>query len=196
LDLDTDGQINKLCIIDSIAESASKSADIDRRLGAFLLYAGFVDYLTIQAARLFEQIILKKQLTDAETASFHPHSDIFFYDEHVSTRRIFKEIKRHLPFSFTDQDEAKKINESAQKMIKHGDKFLSYRNTIVHHIGNPTKTFEDVIDLCDKAFERYKEFKTYHLAFMTAAQPYSFSEKELEYWAERGIKIPPILILR
>ena len=105
-------------------------------------------------------------------------------------------LKKHLPFSSLDSSETQKINESAQKMIKLGSKFLNDRNTVVHHIGNPTKTFEDVINLCDNAIETYEEFKNSHLAFMGAAQPYAFSEKELKYWAEKGIEIPPLLIHR
>ena len=92
--LNTDRQIDKLCTADNIAENASKSADIDRRLGAFLLYAGFVDCLAIQAVRLLEQIVLKKLLVEAGNTSFQPHSDIFFYDKQVSTRRILNVIKK------------------------------------------------------------------------------------------------------
>lgn len=179
--LDSNGQIAKLDTANNIADDASRSADIDRQLGAFLLYAGFVDFLAIQAARLLEQIILKKQLSEGGIPIFQPHSDSYFYDNRVSTRRILKIIRSYLPFSSTDPNEAEKVNQInklTKKMIKLGNKFLNYRNPIVHHIGNPTMTFEDIVTICDKARDTYKDFVNAHTAFMMAAQSYGFSEKE------------------
>jgi hypothetical protein len=183
--LDTNSQITKLNRAYDIAEDASKSAEIDRRLGAFLLYAGFVDFSAIQAARLIEQIILKGQLANGSAPSFQPHDDSYFYNNQVSTRKILKGIRAYLPFHSSDPDEeenANQINELTKKMVKLGLKFLGYRNTIVHHIGNPAKTFEDIIVLCDEAIKIYEDFQKAHAAFTIAAQPYRFSEKELDYF--------------
>jgi len=52
-----------------------------------------------------------------------------------------------LPFSSDNPNnavEVDQINELAKKMIKLGKKFLNYRNPVVHHIGNPSKSFEDI----------------------------------------------------
>jgi len=42
--LSPEEQIRKLEAAEALANEASKSADIDRRLGAFLTYAGIADY--------------------------------------------------------------------------------------------------------------------------------------------------------
>ena len=52
-------KIQKLEEATHLAAEAEKASEVDRRLGASLLYAGIVDFMAIQAARLVEQIVLK-----------------------------------------------------------------------------------------------------------------------------------------
>lgn len=96
--LDTVGQIRKLTTVERLANRASESTHLDRRLGAFLLYAGLVDFMAIQSARLVEQIVLKGQLADGKEPTFQPRPDTYFYSRAVSTRLIFRGIRKFLPF--------------------------------------------------------------------------------------------------
>jgi hypothetical protein len=186
--LSTEEQIQKLEPAMHLANEASKSTDIDRRLGAFLLYAGMVDFLAIQAARLVEQIILKAQIAEGKKPAFQTHPDTFFFDRRISTRRILKGIRKFLPFKSLDPsaNEGKRITDLANQMIDIGFEFLNYRNPIIHHIGNPTKTFEDIIALCDRANKVFHKFCKAHKDFFEAASPYRFSKKELEYFCGQG----------
>ncbi len=189
--LNTDEQTEKLEQATRLAIDATMSSDIDRRLGAFLLYAGMVDFLVIQAARLMEQILLKGQLAEGKKPTFKPHDDTYFYDKAISTRFILKGIRKLLPFqsaSGTSDKETKRINDLENKMIDVGFEFLNYRNPIVHHIGNPKKTFNNLIVLCDQANSTYERFREAHKLFMEAAAPYSFGPKELEYFYGRSSK--------
>lgn len=52
--LNTDQQIEKLNEVSRIADEAFQADAIDRQLGAFLLYAGLVEFILIQAARLLD----------------------------------------------------------------------------------------------------------------------------------------------
>ncbi len=56
--MSTDEQIAKLTEVERMAKEAAASYDIVRRIGAVTLYAGLVDFYTIQTARLMEQVIL------------------------------------------------------------------------------------------------------------------------------------------
>lgn len=183
--LNTDEQIKKLEAAENLADDASKSADVVRRFGAFLLHAGFVDFIAIQSARLVEQIILKRQLAEGRKPTFQPREDAYFYDRHVSTRTILKGIRRLLPFkspASNGVEEAKRVTDLADRMIDLGFKFLDHRNLIVHHIGDPRKRLEDVVTLCDEANELYHRFRAVHTAFFEAAGPYRFSQKEVQYF--------------
>jgi len=187
--LSVEEQIQKLETAERLANEASKSPDIDRRLGAFLIYAGIMDFMTIQAARLMEQIILKGQLAEGKKPTFQPRPDTYFYDHRIRTGFILKGIRKLLPFTSPEPSqagEAKRINDLAKRMIDDGFKFLNYRNPIIHDIGNPTKTFEDVIALCDQANAAFHKFREAHTAFLKAAGPYRFGEKELEYFYGKG----------
>ena len=57
--LSTDEQIDKLTYLTSIAEAGATEPDLIKRLGAMTIYAGQVDSIAIQAARLVEQVVLK-----------------------------------------------------------------------------------------------------------------------------------------
>ena len=95
----TEKQIDKLQSAMRLAEKAAVSSDVASRLGALLLYAGVVDFLVIQAARLVEQIVLKGQLSEGKTPSFKPNEDSFFYDKKVSTGRTLKVMGTPLNYS-------------------------------------------------------------------------------------------------
>jgi hypothetical protein len=189
--LNTDEQIEKLQQATRLAIEASKSTEVASRLGAFLLYAGMVDFLVIQAARLIEQIILKGQLAEGKKTTFQPQPDTYFYDRAISTRFILKGIRQQLTFQSPDPKkvgEAEQINKLANQMIDVGFEFLNYRNPIVHHIGNPKKTFNDLIALCDQANATYERFREAHKLFMEAAAPYRFGPEELEYFYGKPLK--------
>ena len=68
--MSTDEQMKKLKHVMRMAEEAAASDDIVRRIGAVTLYAGLVDFLTIQLARLMEQVILKSQLAAGEKPKY------------------------------------------------------------------------------------------------------------------------------
>lgn len=182
--LNTEEQMQKLNQVQRLADGASSSPEVVGRLGAFVLYSGMVDFMAIQAARLLEQVILKERLATGK-ATFQPHEDTYFYDSQVSTRGILGEFKRFLPFESSNPSsaaEAKHITESAERMLRFGHRFLNDRNLIVHHIGNPEKTFDDIIALCDKANKTFREFQEAHTTFFKAAAPYRFSESETRHF--------------
>ena len=183
--LDTDEQIEKITQGMRLANEAAQADDITRRLGAFVLYAGIVDFFVIQAARLVEQIMLKSQLADGKQPGFQPHDDSYFYNRKVSTGRILKGIRKLLPFKSPDPSGVEKANyvtALANRMIDRGFDFLNYRNPIVHQIGKSSRTFDELINLCDKANAAYHKFREAHTAFFEAAGPYRFSEAELQYF--------------
>ena len=179
--LSADEQLAKLRRVFRLAEDASRSEDTARRLGAFLLNAGIVDFLAIQAARLVEQIVLKAQLARGGKPSFQPHEDSYFYAGRVSTRRILKGIQRFLPFAAgepADDAEAKRVTALAKTMVERGFEFLDYRNPVVHQIGSRRRGFDELVVLCDQANAAYQDFAEAHRVFLETAQPYGFSEKE------------------
>src|SRR5262245_5226675 len=94
----TDEQIRKLEQATRLANDAASSPEVACRLGALVLYAGIVDFLVIQAARLIEQVVLKGQLAEGKQPSFRPNDDSFFYSKKVSTGSILKGIRKLLPF--------------------------------------------------------------------------------------------------
>ena len=67
-------------------------------------------------------------------------------------------------------------------MVEKGLEFLSFRNPIVHHLGNPKKKFEDIVELTDKALKSYEVFREAHKVFFEAAAPYRFGDTELKYF--------------
>jgi len=184
--LSTEEQIAKLQEATRLALDAAQSQDIVRRIGSFLLFSGMVDFLSIQAARLMEQIILKGQLSEGLKPGFNPHEDSFFYDKAISTRKILKELRRLVrtlsAVTPNQESEAEHIKKLCEVMVEKGLEFLNYRNPIVHHLGNPKKKFEEIVGITDKALKSYEGFREAHKAFFEAAQPYRFGKKELEYF--------------
>ena len=184
--MSTDEQIAKLAEVERMAKEAAASDDIVRRIGAVTLYAGLVDFYTIQAARLMEQVILKAQLAAGEEPKFTPRPDSYFYDNRVDTRRILNIIKKEiLPFRPMSPDsaaDADQANVLAEALIAKTNKFLNYRIAIIHHLGSPKMTLEELSTLCEKVILAYEDFQRAHTAFFKAVQPYRFGEKELLYF--------------
>lgn len=183
--LDTNGQISKLGAAAKMASEAAASTNVAERLGAVVLYAGMVDYLVIQAARLLEQIMLKAQLANGKPPAFRPNDDAYFYDKKASTGSILKGIRKLLPFTSlypAAAKEAARITNLAERMIDTGFAFLDYRNPLMHQIGSPNRTFEEVLDLASRAVAAYEEFRQAHAAFFVAVGPYRFGKLELTFF--------------
>lgn len=190
--LSTIEQLHKLQPLMKLANDAAKSENTERLLAACLLYSGLMDFLTIQAARLVEQIILKGQLAQGMNPAFKPHPDDYFYEHQppISTRFILKEIKKLLStFQATvgSEGDLKKIRELGNKMVSIGFGFMNARNLVVHHIGNPYKTAQDIIADCKKANDSFAEFRDAHKEFLLSAKDYRFSREEIEYFAAKGV---------
>jgi len=187
--LSTDEQIAKLTHLTAIAEAGASDPDLIKRLGAVMIYAGQVDFIGIQAARLVEQIILKAALAEGKQPPFQPSDDTYFYDNQVSTRLILKGIEKLLPFRSVDPQEEEavtRVNELASKFLAAAYDFLNYRNAIVHHIGSPRKTLDDMNGLCDKAIAAFRRVWNSQREFFEAAGPYRFGTRELEYFYGGG----------
>ena len=184
--LSTDEQSKKFEQIMHIANEAAASDDLVRRIGAVTLYAGIVDFLTIQLACLIEQVMLKSQLAADEKPKFTPSTDSYFYDKRIDTRKIVNDIKKNiLPFRAASTDsavDAEQANILAKTLIKKTNKFLDYRIAIIHHVGSPSMTFQQWNKVCDKAIRAYEDFLFAHKAFFEVVQSYRFSEKELQYF--------------
>lgn len=186
--LNTDQQLDKLNKFDKLAVESIGSEDIIKQLGAFTIYAGMADFFAIQSARLLEQVVLKTQLAERKTPTFYPHEDIYFYNAHVSTRKILREIQKFLPFQAhsisnpMNTERVEKINEAAKKYIDKAFRFLNYRNLLIHHIGNPKKSSEEIEELIHKGLEAYQEMVAAHRVFFELAYPYRFSQKEIDYF--------------
>lgn len=185
VNLNTEGQIAKLDQATRLANEAAAASGIASRLGALVLYAGIVDFCVIQAARLIEQIMLKGQLAEGKEPRFFPHDDAYFFKRRVSTARILKGIRKLLPFKGSpgdDREEAVRGNELAETMIRCGLIFLNCRDLILHQIGNPPRTFEEVLGMVDPAIASFRSFMKAHKEFFKLAAPYRFGPKELGYF--------------
>ena len=181
--LDTDQQIDKLQQAMRLAKEAAASGETASRLGSLVLCAGVVDFLAIQAARLVEQIVLKGQLAQGHEPAFMPNDDSFFYQRKVPTARILKGIRKLLPFadvSGAKGGEPARITRLAETMIGRGLAFLDHRDPLLHQIGNPSRTFDDVLGMVDPAIAAYHAFREAHKAFFEAAGPYRFGPEEME----------------
>ena len=148
------------------------------KLGSVVIYNGFVEFFAIQAARLLEQIILKTQLYEKREPTFKPRYDTWFYDNQISTRRILKEIKKFLPFE--DIKTGQKFDEEVTNFLKAANKFLDYRNSLIHRLASPRTDLEDIKHCCDALIENYQRVIETQRIMFEALQPYRFSEKELE----------------
>ena len=189
--LNTDQMIEKLNKINKLASEAVASEDFIKKLGGITLYAGMADFLAIQSARLLEQVILKAQLAEGEEPSFKPHEDTYFYDERINTRRIVKEIEKFRPFEISDSNkfsgDIQKINNLAKAYIESTEKFLNYRNAIVHHVGSSKKTWDGIVKLVDKAIVAFKDMEAAHRLFFESMQPYRFGPNEINYFYGKAL---------
>ncbi|NYZ76941.1 hypothetical protein H0O02_01345 [Candidatus Micrarchaeota archaeon] len=168
-------QMGKLNFLVKEADGAFSGGDVTARIGACTIYAGIMELLTIQAAKLMEQIILKSQLHKGKNVAFTPHDDSFFYGEKVGTRRILIAISETLPFRAsgkTREEDAAKINGLAKRFIDSGHGFLDLRNTLIHHMGNPEKNLGDIENSCLRIKESFEKFSAAQKEFVLAAQPF------------------------
>lgn len=180
--LDSKKQIKKLNFLAELANS-KRNGDLTSKLAAFTIFNGFIDFYSIQAARLIEQIILKAQLAENKPLVFSPHEDEWFYDNRVSTRRILKEIKKLLPFHDRKNPEKdREINERTDNLLQLVNKFLDYRNAVIHRLGNPNTSLDDLINCCDRALDYYDKVRVAHREMVEILRPYRFSEKEIDYF--------------
>ncbi|HLC50481.1 MAG TPA: hypothetical protein VJI97_03565 [Candidatus Nanoarchaeia archaeon] len=141
----------------------------------------------IQTARLFEQIVLKYQLNTTQP-SFKPNDDSYFYDKQINSRKIIKEIKKMLPVQpagKTALEDAEKFNNSVKGVLNSADKFFSYRNVIIHNIGNPQKNINDIQEICNKAISQFKVALAKQTEFMNIAAPFRFGKKELDFFYKK-----------
>lgn len=183
-ELNTDEMIKKLNILTALAKEKETSKNIIDRLGVVMVYSNMVDFYLIQAARLTEQIILKKQFLDG-TVRFQPHEDSWFFDQQIKSRRIISEIKKLLPLkAVKSQDEviAKEITESVKDFLSIAGNYITSRNLIIHHLANPKKTLKNIEFEVQKTITNFHKFTEAHRKFFELAQPYRFSKKELQYF--------------
>lgn len=180
--LNKDEQIEKL---NQLTEMANKKreGDLSDKLASFVIYAGIVEFVSIQTARLVEQVVLKGQLAEHKKPTFSPHEDEFFYNKRVKTRIILYGIKKFLPFhDANDGEECQQINKKIRKFIKDIGKFLDKRNDIIHRIGSPATSLDDLKDLCDKALDYYDEIYKEQTEIFGILGKYRFSEEEMKYF--------------
>jgi len=183
-ELNTDEMIKKLNILTDLAKEKVTSKNIIDRLGVVTVYSSMVEFDLIQAARLTEQIILKKQFLDG-TVGFEPHEDSWFFDQQIRSRKIISEIKKILPFKAVkpqDENVAKKVTESIEDFLSVADKCLTSRNLIFHHLVNPKKNLKDIEMEIEKTITNFHKVTEAHRKFFELAQPYRFSEKEIQYF--------------
>lgn len=182
--LSTDEQIKKLSNLQKIAATSVTSEKLTEKLGGIMLYAGLTDFYAIQSARLLEQVILKYELAQNKTPSFKPKNDEYFYDKRVSTRKIIKEIRKFLPVSIAEgsSGDAQKSNEVAENYLVEVEKFLNYRNALLHHIGSPKVSEDKILKLIQKTVDSFHEMMRKHREFFETWQPYRFSLDEIKYF--------------
>ncbi len=184
--LNTDQQIEKLSFLMQLAEG-SHDSDLLTKLGAIVIYHGLVECFAIQAARLVEQIILKKQLYEKRQPTFVPHEDTWFYDKQITTRRILKEIRKFLPFE--DISTGQKYDKEVRDFLKTANEFLNYRNSLIHRLASPKTDLEGIRHCCDKATQTYqKVIQTQKIMFETLA-PYRFSQKEIDFFYGKNLRL-------
>lgn len=174
-------QVSKLNSVSKLIESVHPTDDILKRLGAFLLYTGLVDFMAIQAAKLSEQLIAKQYLENKKTVPFELHNDLFFYNAKISTNRIFFELKRILRFSSDiNKDNADDINKLGAEMVKQGEKFLRLRNKLVHGIGDSRIQLSDWQACADSAIIRFRKFEIVQRKFFEAAAPFRLTAEQIK----------------
>ncbi|MCH8915821.1 MAG: hypothetical protein IIA82_08280 [Thaumarchaeota archaeon] len=184
-ELTTDEKIKKLNYLSKLAKEKENSKDIIEKIGIVTVYSSMVDFTLVQAARLVEQVLLKGKLAEGKEITLQPHGDLWFFEHQVRSRAILKEIKKLLPFKATkpeDEDKAKFVNNSVKDFITISDKFLTARNSIIHHILNPKKDMKKVESDLKKTITLFHKFMEIQKNFFEVAQPYRFSKKEMEFF--------------
>lgn len=160
------------------ANQAVTSSEFVKKLGGLTVFAGIFDFLCIQVARAMEQAIIKIDWNQKRPFRVKdpgaPHEDSFFYDNHISTRRILKQVKGFLPH-ITSHDDLKKY---IIDMCKHGEDFLNNRITAIHYVGNPRISRNKMEEAVENALFSYKQFITLFHDFRKEIHPFTFSEKE------------------
>ncbi len=175
--LNTDQQIEKLNFLEQLAKGVQDS-ELLTKLGSVIIYNGLIEFYAVQAARLIEQIILKKQLREKRQSAFIPHEDTWFYDKQITTRRILKEIKKFLPFE--DITTGQKYDKEVRDFLKAANEFLDYRNSLIHRLGSPRTNLVGVRHCCDKTIQIYQRVIETQRIMFEALAPYRFSEKEIK----------------
>lgn len=178
--LTIDQQIEKISFLESEALKAVESEDLIKRIGAVTVFAGLADFLAIQAARLLEQVWLKVELAQNQKPVFQLHPDSYFYDERVSTRTIIKEFEKFFPFKIISDipDDEQKLYAVAKAYLKSTERFLNYRNTLLHHIGSPKVTESKIEGLILKSIDSYEKMIVASRVFFEAWQSYRLSTSE------------------
>jgi len=105
------------------------------------------------------------------------------------TRTIIMEWKRKLPFTpagETKKEDVEMVNEQTKTFIKSVEKFLKLRNQLIHHIGSPKKSVDDIEALCERIFKSFDKCMIGHRAFFETAGQFRFSEKEILFFYGSG----------
>lgn len=124
-------------------------------------------------------------MVQGQNPTFQPHEDIYFYEKRRRTRGIFKEVGKLLPFNALDPsaiNQAHEVTRLAQEMVDAGLRFCELRDLIIHRIGHPKISFEDVARKCDCAIAEFSKFQGATHKFFESAAPFRFSEKENSYF--------------
>ena len=174
-----DRNIEKLDFLTKQAEIKSQSNDLVDILGASTIYTGLVDFFIIQSARVVEQIIAKEQLFNLNNTSLELHHDVWFFDKKVSSRKILTEIEKLVPFKNRDDlKEIEEINETIGIFLKSGHVFLDNRNKIIHGLGNPANSLDELENICKEGFLLYKDFEEKHATISLKLAPYTLTEEQ------------------
>ncbi|MBU1046231.1 hypothetical protein KKH36_00420 [Patescibacteria group bacterium] len=140
-------QISKLNKLTQIAKTAIESENLAKQIGGLTIRAGLLEFSCIQVFRVLEQIWVKEALETKQEFK-KPKEDQFFYEEKIDTRKILKNIKKMIPLrklkGDLDEDELEEINQYLKDFVSSCHKFLNKRNLIIHHIGNPSISIDEI----------------------------------------------------
>lgn len=182
--LSTTDQIEKLESLIKKAKLREKSPNIVDKMGVVTIYSSAIDFALIQSARLLEQIVLKKELS-VGIPTFEPHEDDWFFDQQIRSRKIITEIKKKFPFTTPkskDEDIVKKINKLGIEFLKESDKFLTFRNKIMHHLFSPKYDLNKILSTIEKTILQYHKVIETYKNFTSVVYPYRFGPKEIRYF--------------
>ena len=166
-----------------LSDQAANSEDLASRLGSLVLNAGMLDLMVIQTARVIEQTLLKSQMLTTGEPQFSPGEDSWFYRKKIPTRKMLKMLRKHLPFpseGCSELDRIQLANEAGSKMIDLGLSFLADRDLVVHRIGHPDCTLDELFKKCDAANQVYLKFREENGKFMEALNPFILSKEQFE----------------